>query len=293
MTDLTATCVLDARAGLGESPVWSSAEQKLYWIDINAPALHRFDPATGANETWVMDESIGCIALDKAGRVIAALRSGVYRIDPGIGTRTKLADAPYDQAITRFNDGRCDRQGRFWAGGLHEPRDEPAARLYRLEGSRLQAQNAVAGVTISNGLAWSPDSRVMYHADTPQNLVWAYDFDPTSAVLSNRRVFLDLVATQERPDGAAVDSAGNYWLALYGSGRVVQFSGKGERLREVIVPTKGTTMPCFGGPDLRTLYITTARQRHTPEELLATPQAGGLFACRVDVAGLPEPLFAA
>lgn len=292
MTRLTAACVLDARADLGESPVWSATEGKLYWIDINAPALHRFDPATGGNETWPMPDSIGSIALDRAGNVIAALRSGVYRIAPGAGARTKLADAPFDQAMARFNDGRCDRQGRFWAGGLYEPRDRRGTHLFRLENGRMVAQDAAGGVTISNGLAWSPDSRVMYHADTPQNLVWAYDFDPGSAALSNRRVFLDLTATQERPDGAAVDSAGGYWLAMYGSGRVVQFSPRGERLRDVIVPAKGTTMPCFGGPDLRMLYITTARQRHTPEELAATPQAGGLFACRVEVAGLPEPLFA-
>lgn len=293
MTTNTARCVLDAKADLGESPLWSAGEGRLYWVDINAPALHRFDPATGHDESWPMPASIGCMALDMAGRPIAALRDGLYRLDLAGGRHTKLAAAPYDPTEQRFNDGRCDSAGRFWIGSMHEARGHeprrPEAMLYSFDGKGFAAR--IKGVTVSNGLAFSPDAKVMYHADTPTHRVTAYDFDAASGAIGNPRIFIDLSASQERPDGAAVDAAGNYWVALYGSGRVAQFSPEGERLRDITLPAKAPTMPCFGGKDLRTLFITTARQKHTEAELAAMPQAGGLFAIDLPVPGLPEPRF--
>lgn len=293
-------CVLDAKASLGESPVWAADAGRLYWVDINAPALHRFDPATGLDESWPMPSAIGCVALDADGHAIGALRDGLYRLDlSGAGQHAKLADAPYDPAEERFNDGRCDAAGRFWIGSMHEPR-LPKAALYRYEAPNYESgrydggahfANMVGGVTVSNGLAFSPDGSILYHADTPTHRVTAYDCDAGSGALSNPRVFIDLAASQERPDGATVDAAGNYWVALYGSGRVAQFSPAGERLRDILLPAKAPTMPCFGGKDLRTLFITTARQKHTDEELASMPQAGGLFAIDLPVPGLPEPRF--
>ncbi len=288
MTIATARCLLDAKADLGESPLWSAEEGRLYWVDSNAPALHRFDPASGRNETWPMSASIGCVALDRAGRPVAALRDGLYRLDLAGGNHVKLAAAPYDPAEQRFNDGRCDPAGRFWVGGLDEAR-QPCAALYCWDGATLGTR--ATGLTVSNGLAFSPDGAVMYHADTPTHRVMAYDFDAASGAIGNPRIFIDLSASQERPDGAAIDSEGNYWLALYGSGRVAQFSPEGKRLRDIAVPVKSPTMPCFGGKDLRTLFITSARQKHTDEELAAMPQAGGLFAIDLPVPGLPEPRF--
>jgi len=291
MTLYQATLALDAKADLGESPLWSVEEQKLYWVDINAGALHRFDPATGDDEHWIYGQAIGSIAPISPGVVLAALRTGIVRIDTKGGRPERLANAPYDPNMFRFNDGRCDRQGRFWVGTICEMRDRAAAILYRLD-AEGRVRRMIDEMIISNGLAWSPDGTTMYHADTPACTVWAYDYDPATGNPSNRRIFLDLNEANERPDGAAVDSAGNYWLALYGSGKVVQFSPGGARLREILVPAKATTMPAFGGPDLRRLYITTARQRHTEEDLLATPLAGGLFQCDVEIPGLPEPAWA-
>ncbi len=282
-------CVLDAKASLGECPIWSVTDARLYWVDINAPALHRFDPASGQDESWAMPSAIGCVTLDAKGNPVAALRDGLYRLDLAGGRHTKLADAPYDPAEERFNDGRCDAAGRFWIGSMHEPR-RPEATLFCFDAARgFQAR--VKGVTVSNGLAFSPDGKILYHADTPTHRVTAYDFDAGSGAISNPRVFIDLAASQERPDGATVDAAGNYWVALYGSGRVAQFSPAGERLRDILLPAKAPTMPCFGGKDLRTLFITTARQKHTDEELASMPQAGGLFAIDLPVPGLPEPRF--
>ncbi|MCW0236588.1 MAG: SMP-30/gluconolactonase/LRE family protein [Ferrovibrio sp.] len=290
---MDATCLLDGKFDLAESPVWSVAGQTLWFVDINAPALHRLDPATLTLETWKMPAAIGCIALMQDGGVIAARRDGIWRLDLAGGPETLLAPSPLEAA--RFNDGRCDRQGRFWVGGMTDTR-EPETALYRLDGAslpgRLTRQGLVGAIATSNALAWSPDGATLYHADTPTHCVFAYDYDAKTAAISNRRLFLDLRDSGERPDGAAVDSAGNYWVALYGAGRVVQFSPVGERLRDVHLPVKAPTMPCFGGPDLKTLYITTARQKHDADELAKMPLAGGIFSVRVDIPGLPETPFA-
>ncbi|WP_374465922.1 SMP-30/gluconolactonase/LRE family protein [Ferrovibrio sp.] len=286
----TPACILDGHFDLAESPVWSVAEQALWFVDINAPALHRYDPASAAHRHWSMPAAIGCIALDRDGGLIAALRNGLYRLDLTRGRHHLLAAAPYDAGLMRFNDGRCDRQGRLWAGTMTDDR-RPHGALYRFDGRQFVRQELAGSIAISNGLAWSPDGRILYHADTPAMQVHAYDYDIATAELSNRRLFLDLRAVGERPDGATVDSAGNYWLALYGAGKVAQFSPAGERLREIHLPVKAPTMPCFGGPDLRTLFITTARQKHTPEELEKMPLAGGIFSLRVEIPGLPEAPF--
>lgn len=288
-----AICILDGQYDLAESPVWSVAEQKLWFVDINAPALHRYDPTSRDLDTWAMPESIGCLALKQGGGVIGALRDGIYDLDLHGGHSRLLAEAPYrDRTEQRFNDGRCDRQGRLVVGTMFEPRSRAGGALYRLEGGMLARLSPAGDLTISNALAWSPDGGTMYHADTPTQQVYAYDYDGKSGGISNRRIFIDLSSTGEKPDGAAVDSAGNYWVALYGAGKVAQFSPDGRRMRDIRLPVKAPTMPCFGGPDLQTLYITTARQKHTPEELHQMPLAGGIFTARVDIPGLPEPLFA-
>lgn len=285
---MDAICLLDGQFDLAESPVWSVAEQKLWFVDINQTALHRFDPVTAVLETWPMPAAIGAIALAANGDVIAARRDGIWRLGPASGRTDLLAPSPLSEA--RFNDGRCDRQGRFWVGGITDSR-QPETALYRLDGSQLTRQGLVGAIAVSNGLAWSPDGATLYHADTPTSCVQAYDYDTRTASISNRRLFLDLRATGERPDGAAVDAAGNYWVALYGAGKVVQVSPAGERLREVRLPVKAPTMPCFGGADLKTLYITTARQKHDSDELAKMPLAGGIFSLRVETPGLPEAAF--
>jgi sugar lactone lactonase YvrE len=284
-------CVLDARASLGECPVWSVDEQALYWIDINAPSFNRFDPLTGANQTWPMPQSIGCFALRSRGGFVGALRDGIWIIGRDGKLERKIADAPYDPAYHRFNDGRADPHGRLWAGTMNEKRDAYTGQLYRF-GPDLSLTAMIPDLMISNGLAWSPDRRTMYHADTVKREITAWDFDGESGAISNRRVMAQFIEERDRPDGAAVDREGCYWSAFYSGGKVVRLSPAGERLSEYPLPAMCPTMCAFGGPDLKTLYVTSARQRREPEELSRLPQSGGIFAMRVDVPGLPEPKFA-
>jgi sugar lactone lactonase YvrE len=284
-------CVLDARASLGECPVWSVDEQALYWIDINAPSFNRFDPLTGANQTWPMPQSIGCFALRSRGGFVGALRDGIWIIGREGKLERKIADAPYDPIHHRFNDGRADPQGRLWAGTMNEKRDAYTGQLYRF-GPDLSLTAMIPDLMISNGLAWSPDKCTMYHADTVKREITAWDFDGESGAISNRRVMAQFIEERDRPDGAAVDREGCYWSAFYSGGKVVRLSPAGERLSEYALPAMCPTMCGFGGPDLKTLYVTSARQRREPEELSRLPQSGGIFAMRVDVPGLPEPKFA-
>jgi sugar lactone lactonase YvrE len=203
----------------------------------------------------------------------------------------RMAEAPYDPSHHRFNDGRADRAGRFWVGTMNERRDAASGALYCLD-EYFALRRAVDGITISNGLAWSPDQRTMYHADTPARAINAYAFDAATGTLGARREFAHFDGETDRPDGAAVDSDGCYWIAFYRGGKVVRLSSRGERLAEFPVPAMCPTMCAFGGPDLRTLYVTTARQMREADELARLPQSGGIFSMRVDVPGLPEPKFA-
>ena len=279
---------------LGESPLWHPSEQVLYWCDIPGCTLNRFAPADGAFRQWDFDTDVGCCVPLQEGGLLLALRSGIVRFDPSTGASTPLADAPYAQASERFNDGKADPQGRFWVGTIYEPRHPPHAALYRFSEDRLD--KIAADITVSNGLAWSADARTMYWADTAAHAVYAFDFDAAAGSLSRRRVFAQFPAKVPgqaladyggRPDGAAVDSQGGYWVAMYEGARLLRFAPDGSLTREVPLPVRCPTMPCFGGPDLKTLYVTTAREKRPADELAREPLAGCVLQLRVDVPGLP------
>jgi len=284
-------CVLDIKASLGECPTWSIAEQALYWVDINAPSLNRFDPATGQNTVMPMPESIGCFAVRGSGGFVVALRGGIWLAQRDGTLIRKVAAAPYDPTHHRFNDGRCDPQGRLLVGTMNEKRDGPTAALYRLDAD-FTLTRILSDMTISNGLGFSPDRRTMYHSDTPLQLITAHDYDGATGTPSNARVFARFTDPGDRPDGAAVDSEGCYWSAQYRGGKIKRMAPDGRLLAEYPVPAMCPTMCAFGGPDLKTLYVTTARQQREADELARLPFSGGLFSMRVDVAGLPEPSFA-
>jgi sugar lactone lactonase YvrE len=284
-------CVLDARASLGECAIWSAREARLCWVDINAPAFHRFDPVTGHDEAVQMPASIGCFALRKRGGYVAALRDGIWLLDGGGRPERRMIAAPYDTSAFRFNDGRCDPRGRLLVGTMNERKDGATAKLYRVDPD-FTLHELFGGITIANGLAWSPDGRTMYHADTEVRTVRAFDYDLDTGIPSNPRVFVRWSGATERPDGAATDSVGNYWVAFYRGGKVVQVSPHGQVLAEHPLPAMCPTMPAFGGADLRTLFVTTARQERPADELARLPESGGIFSKAVNVAGLPEPRFA-
>ena len=291
---------LDARAALAECPLWSEREQKLYWVDISGRSIDRFDPATGQNAHWPMPCEPGCVALAASGGLVAALRDGFYRFYPVDARLEKIADAPYDTTTMRFNDGRCDAAGRFWAGAMFEPRAAEAASVYCLERGRVRrgwGPEEKLGVKVSNGLAFTADGRHVFQSDTPNHVVFQFPFDVKTGTIGTRREFARRPDNRSdadyggRPDGAAVDSEGNYWSAQYEGRRVLRFSPRGEVTGVVHVPSKRVTMVAFGGADLRTLYITTAREGAAESELAAEPHAGGIFACELEVAGRAEPLY--
>ena len=286
---------------LSESPFWHPQEQRLYWVDIPGRRLARVAvqglQASGAVEYWPLPQEPGCIAPAAEGGLVLALRDGVYRARQWGGALDKLADAPYDTARLRFNDGKCDPQGRLWAGSMYEPRDQALGVLYMLDGRKLRPM--MDGVTTANGLAWSPDGRTAYWADTAAHRVRAFDFDAATGQLSGGRLFHQMAPKPEgwawgsaspyggRPDGAAVDAEGCYWSAQFEGGRLLRLSPAGEVLAQLPTPVLCPTMPCFGGPDLKTLFITSARQGRSEAELASHPGSGCLFALRVEVPGLP------
>jgi sugar lactone lactonase YvrE len=287
---------LTAPALLGESPLWDPDTGRLYYCDIAGHRLHRIDPGSGAATSWPFDTDVACCARLDSGGLLLAMRDGLWRFDPATGVRTLLADAPYEQAHERFNDGKCDPAGRFWVGTIYEPRQPPLAHLYRWAQGRLECMEG--GITVSNGLAWSPDGRTQYWSDTTSHTVFAFDHDVAQGRVSGRRPFAQFprrVPEQPldryggRPDGAAVDAEGGYWVAMYEGSRVLRLSPSGELLQELRLPVRCPTMPCFGGPGLRTLFVTTARHGRPDEELAAQPEAGCVFAVQVEVPGLPIP----
>ena len=279
---------------LGESPFWHPDEAALYWCDIPGKKLNRWHPGSAAHKSWSFDSEPGCAAPLRGGLLLLAMRDGLFRFDPQSGDRHRLSPPPYEPKHERFNDGKADPQGRLWVGTIYEPRTSAAAALYRWDGKELQRM--AGDVTVSNGLAFSPDGHTLYWADTPSHRVMAYDFNPQDGTLLNPRVLAqfesrsaeqDLALYGGRPDGAAVDAEGAYWCAMFEGQRLLRLAPDGRVLQELKLPVRCPTMPCFGGPDLRTLYITTSRERRPAAELAAQPLAGCVLHARVDVPGLP------
>jgi len=279
---------------LGESPVWHAGQGALWWCDIPGKALHRHVLASGEHTLWALDSEPGCCAPLPGGLWLLAQRDGLWRFDPATGQRQPLAEPPYDSAHERFNDGRADAQGRLWVGTIYEPRDAPRAALYRWAGGSLQRM--AGDITVSNGLAFSPDGSTLYWSDTAAHRIFAFDFDSEHGSLSGQRVFAqfsprapgqDLADYGGRPDGAAVDIEGAYWVAMFEGQRLLRLGADGRLLQEVRLPVRCPTMPCFGGADMKSLFITTARANRPAAELAEQPLAGHVLHLRVDVPGLP------
>lgn len=272
--------VLDADCSLGESPVWLAAEQRLAFIDITGRRIHRYDPASGAHEAVEVEEDIGCLAPAVGGGFIAGLRSGLWLLD-GRGTKTRLLAAnPEDAATHRFNDGKVDPRGRYFAGTLDEPKTKGDGGLYRLD--RRGLMRLAGGIMTSNGVSFAPDGRTLYHSDTPRFVIWRWDYDPETGEAENRRVFVQLEPKGDdrgRPDGAASDAEGGYWSALFEGGRLHRYDADGRLTGAYPLPARKATMPAFGGPGLKRLFVTTAKDEGR--------EGGGLYAMDAGVAGAP------
>ena len=285
-------CVLDAKAALGECPRWSARQKVLYWVDIARQELHRFDPATGQDTKRAFDQPVACFAERRGGGFVLAMRDGFWLLDEFDGEpRPVHPQVEAHLPENRFNDGRCDPMGRFWAGTMDGTKKASNGTLWRLDPD-LGIHRAASGTLTSNGLAFSPDGRTMYWSDTPNHIVRAYGLDMETGALGPARTFLTFPFGKGRPDGAATDEEGHYWSALYDGARVVRVSPQGRIVEEVDIPSRHCTMITFGGDDRRTAYVTTAAQGLDAEELARRPQSGGIFSFRVDVPGLPEQEFA-
>ncbi len=288
-----AELVLRAGALNGECPAWDVRAKALFWVDIREPALHRFDPATRQDHAWELPAWIGCFALAEEGAVVA-LATGLYHMTPETGALVPWAHAPFDPRRFIFNDGRCDPRGRFFAGAMYLPL-KPGDQSDGQKGSplwRYDGDGRWTGVTdavkTSNGLAWSPDGRTLYHADTDPKVIWAYDYDLDTGMPSNKRVFarVEVEDRQGGPDGASVDSDGFYWCAVFAEGCLLRFDPDGRLERRVPLPVKYPTMPCFGGDNLDTIFVTSANWPIPPGERSRHPDEGGLFALPAPVPGL-------
>jgi sugar lactone lactonase YvrE len=319
---------------LAECPFWHPQEQTLYWVDIAGCQIKRANVYMGTVESWPMlvdgkPTEPGCMAPARSGGLVIALRDRIVRARTWGGALETLHLFAHDPSTTRANDGKCDSAGRFWVGTMYEPRDANKAELLCLDArnnsnnpnpnsnpnaspnaasttqAAITVERKAGDATVANGLAWSPDARTLYWADTPQHAVFAWDYDLASNAMTRHRVFKQFPPKPAgwlpfaphnggylgRPDGASVDVLGNYWVAMYEGQRVLQIAASGEILRDIPAPVLCTTMVCFGGEDLQTLYLTSARHGRSAADLLVQPELGCVFSMRVDVPGLPVQYF--
>lgn len=281
--------VLSHKAALGECPRWNENNSSLYWVDITAPALHKFTPNTNEHVIYPTHEHIGCFAFHEQGGIIAGMRSGIWLLDNEGRAIKKLADNPENQMTSRFNDGRADSHGRFWLGTVDEDKTHSAAHLYMFDGKNLILQKS--NLLTSNGLAFSPDDQYLYHSDTPRFEVYRHRFDAQNGTIEAAELFLTMPQTiygKGRPDGAASDSEGYYWSALFEGAAIIRVSPEGEIVETIPVDAKCPTMCAFGGDNLDTLYVTTASIGRSPEELTEYPLSGALFSMKTKVKGRLE-----
>lgn len=285
-------CVVDAGTLLGESPVWSPAEELLYWVDIEGRLIHAYDPTTGLDQSRPTPGRPGSLALtDEPGRLLVAMEHELVWYDWNQDRLTEWVPVEEPETENRLNDGRCDPAGRFWVGSMCEGTAvKTTGLLHRVETDGASAV-VKAGLQVSNGLAFSPDGATMYHADTRAETVWVYDYDLDSGEPTNESVYLDFSGLPGRPDGACVDADGCYWVAHIYGWSILRVTPDGAVDREIEVPVEKPTMPAFGGSDLSTLFVTSIGMPGSRPMAEGQTSPGGLFAIDAGVRGLPEPVF--
>jgi xylono-1,5-lactonase len=295
-------CIYQARSALGESALWSPREKALYWLDQIRPEIHRLNLATGTDEKFALDlpEQLGALVHYGDGGLALAAADGVTLLSPDMTKRQLLVNPIADLPKVSFNDAKCDRQGRLWAGTTDRLEAEKIGCLYRIDADRT-ASIVADDCICSNGPSFSPDGRIMYHTCSHERTIYAYDIDVAGGQLSNRRVFAVVDALEGVPDGSTVDAEGYLWSTHWGGSRITRYAPDGRVDRKIEMPVAKITSCAFGGEAMDTLFVTSASV-----ELLdgcwvemddagfaEAPMAGGIFAVDVGIKGLPEPVFAA
>jgi sugar lactone lactonase YvrE len=280
--------VLDARADVGEGPVWDPHEQMLVWVDITSSRVHFFTPASGHDDSIDVGQHVGAAAVRDGGGLVLAVRDGFAALDKSTGSLEMLADTEAALPGNRMNDGKCDSSGRFWAGTMAYDfqSHKRAGALYRLEIDQ-SVTRVLGDVTLANGLGWSPDDSTMYFIDSATQRIDVFNYDSTTGVISNRRTLIAIPEEVGLPDGMTVDADGFVWVALWGAGKLHRYSRSGDLDRVVELPVTQVTSCCFGGEDLGDLYITSAAYELSPDHLRRQPHAGALFRLTPGVVGLP------
>lgn len=281
--------VVGSQCQLGEGPLWHPVEQVLYWLDIAQGKLHRFDPRSCQHQVTDLGVVTGSMGVREQGGFVMATKKGFAFWDTSSSSFTFLGDPDADGDDVRFNDGKTDPQGRFWAGKMSE---KPANCLYRIDPDK-SIHRMESGITVSNGLGWSPDHSTFYYTDSPARTIYAYDFDPAAGAISNRRIFARIpdAPREGLPDGLAVDVEGYIWSARWGGWKVVRYAPDGSVDREIPMPVEFPTSCAFGGADLDELYFTSAWIEVKPEDRAIQPWAGDVFRLKTHVRGFPEPVF--
>ncbi len=279
--------VLTNRDQLGETPLWCGRTDTLWWLDIEQPRLQSYHPASGTHQVYPFDcDWLGSLALTTGNEMLVATDLSLQLFDPNTGESTLLVELEKD-LDNRLNDGRVDNHGRFWVGSMDNGLSNPSGSLYRIDANG-QASTHHSGIVVTNGIVHSPDGRTMYLTDTRRYTTWAFDVDQQNGTLSGQRVFADYSMSGDRPDGAIVDVDGCIWQAFFGGSRIVRYTPAGVIDQSIELPVSNPTCLCFGGTDLRTLFVTTAFKFLSPAQLAAEPMTGSLLAIEGVGQGLPE-----
>ncbi len=276
----------ETRDKLGESPLWNSATGELYWVDFFGPTIHRL-ASDGKRRDWTLPQfaSIGSLVFCADGNLLIGVNNGIHVFDPRDGSVSPFADPNQGRPDLSYNDAKVDRHGNYWIGNFDLTESAPRGVLYALN-RRGEWRIGDSGFVVCNGPTFSPNGDVLYFSDSMGRQSLAYDLDPATARLTNRRVFQKYTEADGIPDGCCVDTEGCIWIAMYDGAKVFRLSLSGERLETLALPARNITSCCLGGKDLRTLFVTSGRAADDSE-----PEGGALFAIEVDVPGLPEPLF--
>jgi sugar lactone lactonase YvrE len=290
MKTIAAECLLRTGAVLGEGPVWDAVRQQLWWVDIERCELHSFDPTAGADRTWTFKQRIGFVVPTVRRDLVVGTQRGLARFDPTTGAVTPVADPESHLPENRFNDAKCDPAGRLWAGTMSVSEAPGLGSLYRVD-EAWHIDRVLTGVSVSNGIAWAPGHRTMYYIDSPTRRVDAFDFDPLTGNIANRRTAIEV--TKGFPDGTCIDAAGNLWVALWGGWGVACYDPRTRaEIARVEVPVEAVTSCCFGGPGWNELYITTASRDLDAGGHARQPLAGSVFRAYPGIPGPPTQLFA-